>query len=307
MDNQATYHVPVLLGEAVDALNLSAADVCVDLTFGGGGHSREILRRLGPNGQLLAFDRDEDARLNVPADPRLTFVWSDFRYLRNFLRYHGVERVDGILADLGVSWHHFDNAQRGFSFRFDGPLDMRMNQRAPLTAADVVNDYTEEQLTTLFRLYGELRNARQLATALCKARQSARIDTIEALTAIIGPLLPKDRNKKDLAKAFQALRMEVNGELDALHEMLNAAINVLRPRGRLVIITYHSLEDRLVKNFMRAGNAEGQAEKDLFGHLRTPLRPLGKPITPDEEEIARNPRSRSAKLRVAERLDDDNE
>ena len=300
-----TYHTPVMLREAVDGMNVSDRAVCVDLTFGGGGHSREILSRLGPDGRLFAFDRDEEARRNLPDDPRLTFVWSDFRYLLNFMRYYKVEGVDAVLADLGVSSHHFDDPSRGFSFRFNGPLDMRMNRHAELTAAYVVNTYAETALADIFRLYGELKNGRQIAAAIVRARADRPITTIDELTGVLSPLMAREHAKKDMARAFQALRMEVNGELDALREMLAAAVNVLRPGGRLVVITYHSLEDRLVKNVIRTGNAEGRVEKDFFGRLKAPLRAvMNKPLTPNDDEVAANPRSRSAKLRVAERLTD---
>ena len=300
-----TYHTPVMLREAVDGMNVSGRAVCVDLTFGGGGHSREILSRLGPDGRLFAFDRDEDARRNLPDDPRLTFVWSDFRYLLNFMRYYKVEGVDAVLADLGVSSHHFDDPSRGFSFRFNGPLDMRMNRHAELTAAEVVNTYGETALADIFRLYGELKNGRQIAAAIVRARADRPITTIDELTGVLSPLMAREHAKKDMARAFQALRMEVNGELDALREMLAAAVNVLRPGGRLVVITYHSLEDRLVKNVIKTGNAEGRVEKDFFGHLKAPFRAvMNKPLTPSDDEVAANPRSRSAKLRVAERLTD---
>lgn len=300
-----TYHVPVLLQPAVDALNIKPDGIYVDVTYGGGGHSREILRRLGPEGRLLAFDQDADAEQNRTDDPRLTFVRSNFRFLKNFLRYYGISRVDGILADLGVSSHHLDAAQRGFSFRMEGPLDMRMNTRAHLTAADVVNTYDEERLADVFYLYGELKNARKLAATLVKARTKEPLTTMSALVEVLKPLLPRDRERKELAKACQALRMEVNGEMDALAEMLLSAIKVLKPGGRLVVITYHSLEDRMVKNVIKTGNVEGRAVKDFYGNLSAPLKTVGgsKPQVPDEDELERNPRSRSAKLRVAERVE----
>lgn len=300
---QSVYHVPVLLAASVDGLNIRPDGIYVDLTFGGGGHSREILSRLGSKGRLLSFDQDADAERNVVDDDRFTFVRSNFRYLRNFLRYHGIERVDGILADLGVSSHHFDDSERGFSFRFDGALDMRMNKRAGQTAADVVNTASEERLADIFYLYGELKNSRKLAAALVKARASGKIETIGAFLEVVKPFFGRDREKKELAKVFQALRIEVNSELDALREMLESATEVLTVGGRLSVITYHSLEDRLVKNLLKTGNVEGKVQTDFFGRTSAPLRPVNnKVIVPDADEQARNPRSRSAKLRVAEKL-----
>ena len=306
MSEETVYHVPVLLHPAVDGLNIRPGGVYVDVTFGGGGHSREILRRMDGSAHLYGFDQDEDAERNIVDDSRFTFVRSNFRYLRNFLRYYGCERVDGILADLGVSSHHFDDGERGFSFRYEGGrLDMRMNKRSGQTAADVVNTYAEEQLADIFYLYGELKNSRRLASALVKERAKSPIVTIEQFLAVVKPLFGRDREKKELAKVFQALRIEVNQEMEALKEMLAAATEVLKPGGRLVVITYHSLEDRMVKNLMRAGNAEGRMEKDFFGNVQAPFRPVNsKVIVPDEEEQRRNPRSRSAKLRIAERVAD---
>ncbi len=303
MSAEATpYHVPVLLKPSVEGLNIRPDGVYVDVTFGGGGHSREILSRLGPDGRLLAFDQDEDAERNIVNDPRLTFVRSNFRYLHNFLRYHGVEQADGILADLGVSSHHLDDGGRGFSFRFDGLLDMRMNKRAGTTAADVVNTYEEGRLADVFYLYGELKNSRKLAAAIVKARSGQRIERIGQLVDIVGPLLGREHEKKELAKAFQALRIEVNQEMEALKEMLQAATRALRPGGRLAVITYHSLEDRMVKNVIRTGNVNGKAERDFYGRAHAPLRAVNnKVIVPTEEEVERNPRSRSAKLRIAEK------
>ena len=299
------YHIPVLLHPTVDGLAVRPDGIYVDATFGGGGHSREILRRLGPNGRLLSFDQDADAEQNVPqGETRLTFVRSNFRYLTNWLRYYDIPHVDGILADLGVSSHHFDDEARGFSFRFDARLDMRMNGRAGQTAADVVNRYDEERLSNLFRLYGELKSARSLAAAIAKARKQEPIDHVQRLVDVVSPLLGRDRTKKDLAKVFQALRIEVNHEMDALHELLKASLAALRPGGRLSILTYHSLEDRMVKNFMRAGNIAGDVAQDFFGNRLSPLRPVNtKVVTPSEEEQEANPRSRSAKLRVAERVE----
>ncbi len=300
---ETTYHIPVLLKASVDGMDIHPNGTYVDVTFGGGGHSREILSRLGDRGRLLSFDQDEDAERNIMDDPRFTFVRSNFRYLHNFLRYYGVKQVDAILADLGVSSHHFDDSERGFSFRFDGRLDMRMNRRASLTAAEVVNTYDEERLADIFYLYGELKNSRKLASLLVKARNAQKIDTIGEFLDTVKPLFGREREKKELAKVFQALRIEVNQEMEALKEMLYAATEALRPGGRLVIITYHSLEDRMVKNIMKTGNVEGKAEKDFYGNVQTPFRLVNnKVITPDEEEIANNPRSRSAKLRIAEKL-----
>lgn len=302
MTEETTYHIPVLLTQSVDGLITRPEGTYVDVTFGGGGHSREILRRLSPDGRLLSFDQDEDAERNIVNDQRFTFVRSNFRYLRNFLRYHQVEEVDGILADLGVSSHHFDDSERGFSFRFDGALDMRMNKRAGMTAADIVNTYDEERLANVFYLFGELKNSRKLAAALAKARASQPIATIGQFLDVVKPLFGREREKKELAKVFQALRIEVNHEMDALKEMLAAATQALRPGGRLVVITYHSLEDRLVKNLMKTGNVEGKEDKDFFGRVNTPFRLVNnKVIVPDEEEVERNPRSRSAKLRIAEK------
>ena len=301
------YHIPVLLHESVDGLDIRPDGTYVDVTFGGGGHSREILNRLGAEGHLYSFDQDADAEQNVPeGDQRFTFVRSNFRYLKNWMRYYEVQQVDGIMADLGVSSHHFDDEERGFSFRFDASLDMRMNERAGMTAADVVNNYSEEQLANVLYLYGELKNSRRLASALAKARGQKRIDTIADLLAVVKPLMPREREKKDLARVFQALRIEVNHEMDALHEMLEAALQVLRPGGRLVVLTYHSLEDRMVKNFIRAGRIDGKVEQDFYGRRLTPWRAVNnKVILPSEAEQQENPRSRSAKLRIAEKLDMD--
>ena len=297
-----TYHIPVLLKPSVDGLNIRPDGVYVDVTFGGGGHSREILSRLGENGRLLSFDQDEDAERNIVADPRFTFVRSNFRYLHNFLRYYNVEQVDGILADLGVSSHHFDDSERGFSFRFEGKLDMRMNKRAGMTASDVVNTYDEERLADLFYLYGELKNSRKLAAALVNARGMQKIETIGHFLDVIKPLFGRERERKELAKVFQALRIEVNQEMETLKEMLRAAIQALRPGGRLAVITYHSLEDRMTKNLMKTGNISGKMEQDFYGRIQTPLKVVNnKVIVPTEEEVERNPRSRSAKLRIAEK------
>ncbi len=295
------YHVPVLLKESVDGLNIGKGGVFVDVTFGGGGHSREILSRLD-GGHLYSFDQDAEAEQNIVGSEAFTFVRSNFRFLKNFIRYYGVEQIDGLLADLGVSSHHFDDSSRGFSFRFDGELDMRMNQRAGKTAADVLNSYGEKELADVFYLYGELKQSRRLAAAVVNARKTKELRTIGDLIEVATPLVGRDREKKDMAKVFQALRIEVNGELEALKEMLNAAVELLKPGGRLVVITYHSLEDRIVKNMMRAGNVEGEVEKDFFGRMSSPLRMLNKVTLPSKEEIERNPRSRSAKLRIAEKV-----
>lgn len=299
------YHIPVLLKESVDGLQISPEGIYVDVTFGGGGHSREILSRLGSKGHLYSFDQDADAEQNIPADEqKFTFVRSNFRYLRNWMRYYGVEGIDGLLADLGVSSHHFDDESRGFSFRFDAPLDMRMNERDGLTAADVCNRYSEEELARLFWLYGELKNGRRLANTIVKGRADHPIATVNDLITLVRPLIGANREKKDMAKVFQALRIEVNHEMEALHEMLDAAISCLKPGGRLVVLTYHSLEDRMVKNYMRSGNAEGKVEEDFFGNRLSPLRPVNnKVIVPDADEQERNPRSRSAKLRIAEKVE----
>lgn len=296
------YHVPVLLEPAVDGMNIAPGGVYVDLTFGGGGHSREVLSRMDASSLLYAFDQDEDAEQNAPSDKRFTFVRGNFRYLKNFMRYYGVDGVDAILADLGVSSHHFDDASRGFSFRFEGALDMRMNKRAGITAADVVNEYSEEALAEIFSLYGELKSSRRMASAIVKARAASPLKSIEDLLSVCRPLLPAEREKKELAKVFQALRIEVNHEMDALREMLQAAVDVLNPGGRLVVITYHSLEDRLVKNMIRTGNVEGKVQQDFFGNVESPFLPAkGKAVRPTEQEIALNPRSRSAKMRIGVR------
>lgn len=297
------YHKPVLLTETVDGLDIRPDGIYADMTFGGGGHSREILNRLGTSGHLYSFDQDLDAMQGAFQDERFTFVRSNFRFLQNWMEYYEVDGVDGIMADLGVSSHHLDAGERGFSFRYDAPLDMRMNQRAKLTAETIVAEYSEEQLADIFYLYGELKNSRRLAAAIVKARQQGDIKTTGQFADLMRPLLGRDREKKDLAKVFQALRIEVNGEMKALRQMLNAAINVLKPGGRLVVLTYHSLEDRMVKNVMKSGNAEGRSEQDFFGNTLSPLRPIGKVIVPSAEEQSENPRSRSAKLRIAEKIE----
>ncbi len=300
-DNTGVYHVPVLLRESIDGLAIRPEGIYIDVTFGGGGHSLEILRRLGSEGRLFGFDQDGDSERNIPKDDkRFIFVRSNFRYLSNWMRYYNVENVDGVLADLGVSSHHFDDESRGFSFRFDAPLDMRMNKKADTTAADVVNGYSEQQLADLLFLYGELRQSRRLAGAIVKARAARPILTTTQLVETVSPLLPRERERKEVTKVFQALRIEVNHEMEALSEMLSAAIQLLTPGGRLSVITYHSLEDRIVKNMMKAGNVTGTVTQDFFGRTQSPLSPLSnKVITPDEKELLANPRSRSAKLRVA--------
>lgn len=300
-----TYHIPVLMKDSVDGLNIGSAGIYVDVTFGGGGHSREILSRLDADGHLYSFDQDADAEKNIINDNRLTFVRSNFRYLKNWMRYYGVDHIDGLLADLGVSSHHFDDESRGFSFRFDAPLDMRMNKRDGTTAADVVNTYDEERLADIFYLYGELKNSRKIAAALVKARAAHKIETTQDFIGAVESLFRREREKKDMAKLFQALRIEVNNEMIALKEMLRSATELLRPGGRLSVITYHSLEDRIVKNVMKTGNPEGKMKQDFFGRIETPFTLINnKVITPDDEELANNPRSRSAKLRIAEKKDD---
>ena len=305
--DQEVYHIPALLPQCLEALDLKPDGIYVDATFGGGGHSRAIVERLGGDGHLYSFDQDEDAVRRAFSDDRFTMVYGNFRYLTNFLRYYGVDHVDGILADLGVSFHHFDDGERGFSFRSEGPLDMRMNRRAALTAAEIVNNYDEKRLADIFYLYGELKQSRRIASAIVAARTKAPVNTIEHLLETVRRLVTPKQEKNELARLFQALRIEVNGELDALRRFLTSALTVLRPGGRLAVITYHSLEDRLVKNFMRTGNFEGDVDKDFFGRVATPWRLVtAKPVVPDEDEIERNPRSRSAKLRVAEKITDEN-
>ena len=299
---ESLYHVPVLLEESVSGLNIDPEGVYLDLTFGGGGHSREILRHLG-GGCLIGFDQDSDALANVPDDSRFIFVNHNFRYLRNFLRYCGYDNADGILADLGVSSHEFDEAGRGFSFRFDAELDMRMNRRGRLKATDILNSYSEEELIRVFREYGEVDNARGLVSLIIKAREERPLGRSEEFLQVIAPRVPKQKEKKYLAQVYQALRIEVNGELDALKEMLQQAELALRPGGRLVVITYHSLEDRIVKNFLKSGNFEGKIEKDFYGHVKRNFELVNrKVIVPSDEEIERNPRARSAKLRIAEKI-----
>ena len=294
------YHIPALLHESINGLAIKSDGTYVDATFGGGGHSRAILERLGEKGRLIGMDQDMDAWQNRLEDGRFTFAHGNFAYIKNFLRYYGVDSVDGILADLGVSFHHFDAVDRGFTFRADAPLDMRMNRAASFTARELLNNYTEERLADVLYLYGELRQSRRLAAAIVKARP---LVTTGELLNVVRPFIKASQEKKELSMLFQALRIEVNGELDALRQLLAQSLEVLKPGGRLAIITYHSLEDRLVKNFMRSGNVEGRQEKDFYGRVNTPWRVItSKVIVPDADEVSRNPRSRSAKLRVAELL-----
>ena len=302
MDEQV-YHIPALLPEVLEALDVRPGGTYVDVTYGGGGHSNAILERLDAGGHLYSFDQDEDAVNRAVTDPRFTIVYSNFRYLKNFMRYYGVDGVDGVLADLGVSFHHFDDSDRGFSFRFDSPLDMRMNRKSEHTAQWLLANYDRDALARIFTLYGELNQGRRIADAIVKARESGEeISTSSQLTELVSRFLSPKKEKKELAMVYQALRIEVNHEMDALERMLTHALEVLKPGGRLAVITYHSLEDRMVKNFMKTGNFEGKVEKDFFGVVNTPFKVLtNKPIVPSDEEVERNPRSRSAKLRVAQK------
>lgn len=298
------YHIPALLYPTIEGLDIKKAGIYADATFGGGGHSRAILKELGPQGHLYGFDRDIDARANAIDDPRFTFVHSDFRYMPNFLRFYSAMPIDGVVADLGVSFHHFDDASRGFSFRADAPLDMRMNQGGALTAAHIVNNYDERELARIFSLYGDIKRPMPLVRAIIDARHASPVDTTGRLFEIVSPFVSPRQEKKDLARIFQALRIEVNDETSSLRALLENLPRILRPGGRAAIITYHSLEDRLVKNFFRAGNAQGNAEKDFFGRVNSPWRLITRsPIVADEQEVERNPRSRSAKLRVAELIE----
>ncbi|MBQ3042950.1 MAG: 16S rRNA (cytosine(1402)-N(4))-methyltransferase RsmH [Alistipes sp.] len=297
------YHIPVLLDECMEQLDIKPNGVYIDLTMGGGGHTGEILRRLGPEGRLFSLDQDPEAEANAPSDERFTFVASNFRFVRGNMRLHGVEQVDGILADLGVSSHHFDAKHRGFSFRGEAPLDMRMNTRAKLTAADIVNTYTNDALSKIFSEYGELDTTWKIANCIERARRIEPITTTAALVEAVKPCTPPKDEAKFLTKLFQALRIEVNAEMEALKMALEQSLKLLKPGGRLVVISYHSLEDRIVKNFMRSGNTEGVIEKDFYGRSTSPLRVITrKAIIPTNEEVERNPRSRSAKLRVAEKM-----
>lgn len=294
------YHTPALLSECIEGLSIKPGGVYVDCTFGGGGHSKAILDCLGPDGRLFGFDQDADAIVNSLDDPRFTFIHGNFRYLSNFMDYFGITKVDGILADLGVSFHHFDEADRGFSFRFEGELDMRMNQKSARSASTVINTYSEEQLAEVFYLYGELHNSRKLARAIVNRRSSGEIKTIAEFSELMKPFFPREKEKKELSKLFQAIRIEVNDEMAALKELLLQSVMVLGKESRLVVLTYHSLEDRLVKNFVKSGNFEGKLEKDFYGNVIAPLRAVNnKVIVASEEEVYQNPRSRSAKLRVA--------
>lgn len=301
---QPVYHIPALLNECMEGLDIKPDGTYVDVTFGGGGHSRAIMERLGPTGHLYGLDQDMDAYQNRIDDPRFTFVHSNFAYIKNFMRFHRVDGVDGILADLGVSFHHFDDSERGFSFRFDGRLDMRMNRNAQMDACQLIATYSEQQLADVLYLYGELKQARRMAAAIVKARRNEAIETTAQLAAVVRPFIKPNQEKKEMAMVFQALRIEVNHEMDVLASLLQASLDVLKPGGRLAVITYHSLEDRLVKNFMRSGNIEGKVEKDFYGRVNAPLKAVNnRVIVPSDDEVNRNPRSRSAKLRVAVKLD----
>jgi 16S rRNA (cytosine1402-N4)-methyltransferase len=300
------YHIPVMLQECLDGLQIRPDGIYVDVTFGGGGHSRAILERLSPRGHLYSFDQDPDAERNAPVDNRFTFVRSNFRYLRNFLRYYGVDHIDGLLADLGVSSHHLDDATRGFAFRFDAPLDMRMNTRAGMTAAELLASYSEEEIARVLNLYGELKQSRRMAQAIVKTRDRQPIATTGDLQAVVAPFINKKNEKKELAQVFQALRIEVNHEMQALEEMLRQAVECLAPEGRLVVMTYHSLEDRLVKNVIKTGNTAGEVQQDFYGRILAPLKAVNnKIITASDAEVETNPRARSAKLRIAYRKTDE--
>ena len=299
--DEIVYHIPALLDECIEGLQIKPDGTYVDVTFGGGGHSRAIMSQLGPEGHLYSFDQDLDAYANRLDDPRFTFVHSNFAYLCNFMRFYGVDKVDGIIADLGVSFHHFDEGERGFSFRADGRLDMRMNRDAHRDAAWIVANYTEEQLADVLYLYGELRQARRMASAIVKARNAGTLTTTGQLVEVVKPFIAPKAEKKELAQVFQALRIEVNDEIATLKKLLESSLKVLKPGGRLVVLTYHSLEDRLVKNFIKSGNVEGKVEKDFFGRVNAPLRAVNnKVIVASDAEVERNPRARSAKLRIAE-------
>ena len=301
---ELAYHIPALLNETVEGLEILPDGVYADLTFGGGGHSRAILSHLSANGKLYGFDQDIDAYDNRIDDKRFTFVYSNFRYLSNFMRYYGEEQIDGIVADLGVSFHHFDDEKRGFSFRFEeGELDMRMNRNSSLTARDILNTYTEERLADIFFLFGEMKNSRRVASEIVKARASRPFATTDDFLKVVSKFIKPTQEKKELAQLFQALRIEVNNEIDVLKSMLSQSLKVLKPGGRIAVLTYHSLEDRIVKNYFKTGNISGKVEKDFFGRIDTPFRLVNnKVIVPSDEEIERNPRSRSAKLRIAEKL-----
>jgi 16S rRNA (cytosine1402-N4)-methyltransferase len=299
----STYHKPVLLHESVEGLSIRPDGIYVDVTFGGGGHSREILGALGETGKLIAFDQDPDAEANVPDDARFTLVKQNFRFLKNFLHLHDAHEVDGILADLGISSHQIDEPARGFSTRFNGPLDMRMNPLAGMTAADVLNNYEERKLRIIFSMYGEVENAGRLAKTIVAAREEKQVETIAELKEAIAGCMPRGKEFQYLAKVFQALRIEINGEIEALKDLLVQSAEVLKPGGRMVVIAYHSLEDRIVKNFFRSGDFEGKEEKDFYGNPIRPMKPVNRrPLTPGEEELNENSRARSAKLRIAEKL-----
>lgn len=296
------YHVPVLLHESVEGLNINPDGTYLDMTFGGGGHSREIINHLSAKGRLIAFDQDKEAFANAIDDSRFMLIHSNFKFFRNFLRYYKIEQVDGILADLGVSSRHFDSPERGFSFRFEGPLDMRMNRDASLSAIQVVNKYDERLLTEILTLYGELPNARKVANKIIRHREQEQIDTVEGLAEVVGTLFPPQVKNKMLAMVFQAIRIEVNSEMEALKQMLLQAEKTLQSKGRLVVLSYHSLEDRLVKNFVRTGNFKGDKQTDFYGNVTSPFNQINrKVIVPSEKEIEENPRARSAKLRIAEK------
>ncbi len=300
---EPVYHIPALLEECLEGLNICPNGTYVDVTFGGGGHSRGIIENLGEEGRLFSFDQDSDAEKNIIDDKRFTFVKSNFRFLKNFMQYHNVDEVDGIIADLGVSFHHFDEADRGFSFRFDGKLDMRMNRRGGKSASEIINRYPEDKIADILYYYGEMRNARRIASAIVKRRENKSIETTSDFLSVIKDLVNPKQEKKELAQIFQALRIEVNDEMASLKTMLMQSAKILKPGGRMVVLTYHSLEDRIVKDFFKFGNFEGKAEKDFFGRVIAPLKQVNnKVIIPSEEEIERNPRSRSAKLRIAEKL-----
>lgn len=300
---EPVYHIPALLNECLEGLNISPNGTYVDVTFGGGGHSRGIIENLGEGGRLFSFDQDSDAEKNIIDDKRFTFVKSNFRFLKNFMQYHNVDEVDGIIADLGVSFHHFDEADRGFSFRFDGKLDMRMNRKGGKSASEIINRYPEDKIADILYYYGEMRNARRIASAIVKRRENKSIETTSDFLSVIKDLVNPKQEKKELAQIFQALRIEVNDEMASLKSMLTQSAGILKPGGRIVILTYHSLEDRIVKDFFKFGNFEGKAEKDFFGRVIAPLKQVNnKVIVPSDEEIERNPRSRSAKLRIAEKL-----
>lgn len=296
------YHKPVLLNESIDGLNIKPEGSYADLTFGGGGHSLQVLKKLGRNGRLVVFDQDQDAAANVPDDQRIIYVGANFRYLKHFLRYHAIDKLDGILADLGISSHQIDQPERGFSFKSDAALDMRMDVRTRRSASQILNESTGEELTRILKAYGELGNAGVLASAIVEARKDSRIETTGDLEKILQRFIPRHQPSKFLARVYQALRIEVNREMESLGAMLMQTAGCLNEGGRLVVISYHSMEDRLVKNFMRSGNLEGKIEKDFYGHVRTPWRLVNRSvITPSEEEIGENNRARSAKLRIAER------